>query len=118
MVLYRSATMTVGDPAYRQAVTTALASLPRADAAKITTYWQPGRRAWSAPIRHSTYAVLQLTGADDAARHKTYDAIKADLTPASLAADRVTARVGGNVAMEVASGRTHRIPPEQVRDAW
>jgi len=38
-VLYRSATMTVGDPAYRQAVTAALARLPRADVAKVTTYW-------------------------------------------------------------------------------
>ena len=28
--------------------------------------------------RHATYAVLQLTGADDAARHTTYDAIEAN----------------------------------------
>src|ERR1700751_236565 len=38
VVLYRSATMTVTDPAYRQAVTTALNSLPRADGAKVATY--------------------------------------------------------------------------------
>ena len=37
VVLYRSATMTVSDPAYRQAVTAALSSLPRADVAKVTT---------------------------------------------------------------------------------
>ena len=36
VVLYRSAAMTVTDPAYRQAVTTALNSLPRADVAKGT----------------------------------------------------------------------------------
>ena len=46
--------------------------------------------------------MLQLTGADDAARHTTYDAIKTELTPASLAASGVTARVGGTVPMEVA----------------
>ena len=46
--------------------------------------------------------MLQLTGADDAARHKTYDAIKTELTPASLAASGVTAQVGGTVPMEVA----------------
>src|SRR5580693_1308229 len=102
VVLYHSATMTVADPAYRQAVTTALNSLPRADVAKVATYWSTGSPSLVSTDRHSTYAVLQLTGADDAARHQTYDAIKNDLTPASLAADGVTARVGGNVPMEVA----------------
>src|SRR5580700_1884344 len=102
VVLYRSATMTVTDPAYRQAVTTALNSLPRADVAKVATYWSTGSPSLLSTDRHSTYAVLQLTGADDAARHRTYDAIKNDLTPARLAADGVTARVGGNVPMEVA----------------
>jgi trehalose monomycolate/heme transporter len=102
VVLYRSATMTVTDPAYRRAVTTALNSLPRADVAKVATYWSTGSPSLVSTDRHSTYAVLQLTGADDAARHQTYDAIKNDLAPASLAADGVTARVGGNVALEVA----------------
>src|SRR5271154_3253620 len=102
VVLYRSATMTVTDPAYRQAVTTALGALPRADVARVSTYWSTGSPGLVSTDRHSTYAVLQLTGADDAARHQTYDAIKNDLNPASLAADGVTARVGGNVPMEVA----------------
>ncbi len=102
VVLYRSATLTVTDPAYRQAVTAALASLPRADVARVTTYWSSGSPSLVSTDRHSTYAVLQLTGADDAARHTAYDAIKAGLTPASLAADGVTARVGGNVPLEVA----------------
>ena len=102
VVLYHSATMTVADPAYRQAVTTALSSLPRADVATVTTYWSSGSPRLVSTDRHSTYAVLQLTGADDAARHTTYDAIKNDLIPPSLAADGVTAKVGGNVALEVA----------------
>jgi trehalose monomycolate/heme transporter len=102
VVLYRSATMTVTDPAYRQAVTTALSGLPRADVAGVSTYWSTGSPSLVSTDRHSTYAVLQLTGADDAARHQTYDAIKNELTPASLAASGVTARVGGNVPMEVA----------------
>jgi trehalose monomycolate/heme transporter len=101
-VLYRSASMTVADPAYRQAVTTALGSLPRADVAGVTTYWSSGSPRLVSADRHSTYAVLQLTGADDAARHQSYDAVKAGLTPARLAADGVTARVGGNVPTEVA----------------
>src|ERR1700733_1944811 len=102
VVLYRSAAMTVTDPAYRQAVTTALASLPRADVAKVSTYWSTGSPNLVSTDRHATYAVLQLTGADDAARHQRYDAIKNDLNPAGLAAAGVSARTGGNVATEVA----------------
>ena len=102
VVLYRSAARTVSDPGYRQAVTAALSALPHADVARVTTYWSSGSAGLVSTDRHATYAVLQLTGADDAARHTTYDAIKGDLTPASLAASGITARVGGNVPMEVA----------------
>ena len=102
VVLYRSATMTVADPAYRQAVTAALSGLPRADVARASTYWSTGSPRLVSTDRHATYAVLQLTGADDAARHTNYEDIKAELTPAGLADSGVTARVGGTVAMEVA----------------
>jgi uncharacterized membrane protein YdfJ with MMPL/SSD domain len=102
IVLYRSATMTVADPAYRQAVTAALKNLPRADVASVTTYWSSGSARLASADRHATYAVLQLTGADDAARHKTYDAIRSRFTPASLTAAGVTAKVGGSVATEAA----------------
>jgi uncharacterized membrane protein YdfJ with MMPL/SSD domain len=102
VVLYRSAALTVSDPGYRQAVTAALSTLPHADVARVSTYWSSGSASLVSTDRHATYAVLQLTGADDAARHTTYDAIKPDLTPASLAASGITARVGGNVPMEVA----------------
>jgi RND superfamily putative drug exporter len=101
VVLYHSAAMTVSDPGYRQAVTTALSGLPRADVAAVTTYWSSGSPSLVSTDRHSTYAVLELTGADDAARHQTYDGIKSDLVPAGLSADGVTARVGGNVPLEV-----------------
>ena len=68
VVLYRSATRTVGDPAYRQAVTAALNRLPRAEVARVSTYWSTGSPRLVSADRHATYAVLQLTGADDAAR--------------------------------------------------
>ena len=102
VVLYRSATRTVGDPAYRQAVTAALNRLPRAEVARVSTYWSTGSPRLVSADRHATYAVLQLTGADDAARQDSYKAIKAELTPASLASSGVTARVGGTVPMEAA----------------
>jgi len=123
VVLYHSPTMTVSDPAYRQAVTTALSGLPRADVARVTTYWSSGSPRLVSTDRHSTYAVLQLTGADDAARHQTYDPIKADLSPPVLAADGVTARVGGNVPMEVAvksevTADTPRPRDSRCRSCW
>jgi trehalose monomycolate/heme transporter len=102
VVLYRSAAMTVSDPAYRQAVTAALDHLPRADVAKVTTYWSSGSSRLVSADRHATYVAVQLTGAGDAARHQAYQAIQAGLTPASLAAAGLTAKVGGNVATEVA----------------
>src|SRR6185369_9683176 len=68
VVLYRSATRTVGDPAYRRAVTAALIRLPRAEVARVSTYWSTGSPRLVSADRHATYAVLQLTGGDDAAR--------------------------------------------------
>jgi len=100
VVLYHSATMTVQDPAYRRAVTAALAGLPSADVARTTTYWSSGQHALVSADRHSTYAVLQLAGADDGARQKTYKAIKDDFP--GTAGDGITARVGGTVPTEVA----------------
>ena len=60
-----------------------------------TTYWSSGQASLVSTDRHSTYAVLQLAGADDAARQDTYKAIKNDL--ASGPGDGITAKVGGTV---------------------
>jgi trehalose monomycolate/heme transporter len=100
VVLYHSAAMTVRDPAYQRAVTAALAGLPSADVTRTTTYWSSGQPALVSADRHSTYAVLQLAGADDAARQKTYKAIKGDF-PGAVSAG-ITAQVGGTVPTEVA----------------
>ncbi|MGH2887000.1 MAG: hypothetical protein ACRDPA_30635 [Solirubrobacteraceae bacterium] len=62
VVLYRSATMTVTDPAYHQAVTAALATLPRADVAKVTTYWSGGSSRLVSADRHATYAARPPSG--------------------------------------------------------
>src|SRR6185295_1898889 len=76
--------------------------LPRAEVARVSTYWSTGSPRLVSADRHATYAVLQLTGGDDAARQDSYKAIKAELTPASLVSSGVTARVGGSVPMEPA----------------
>src|ERR1700749_2880694 len=89
VVLYRSASLTVADPAYREAVTAALSGLPRADVTGASTYWgsPPAEAAGLVSHdRHQTYAVLRLAGPDDAARQKAFKAIRDDLSPPGLAA--------------------------------
>jgi RND superfamily putative drug exporter len=102
VVLYRSPALTVGDPGYRAAVTSALAGLPRGDVLSASTYWATGSPRLVSADRHQTYAVIQLAGADDAAQQKTFKAIKADFSPPVLAAHGITAQVGGTVPTEVA----------------
>jgi trehalose monomycolate/heme transporter len=99
IVLYRSAAMTVADPAFQQAVSGQLATLPTQDVAHATTYWSTKDPALVSADRHETYAVLQLTGADDMARQKVYKDIKDDLT---RPVPGLTVQVGGTVATEVA----------------
>jgi trehalose monomycolate/heme transporter len=106
VVLYRSATLTVGDPAYRQAVTSALAALPAADITRITTYWSSGSPGLVSTDRHATYAAVQLAGSGDPGREATYKKIKAAFGPPSagspLSQAGISAQVGGQVPAEVA----------------
>jgi trehalose monomycolate/heme transporter len=105
VILYRSSRLTVGDPAYRDAVTSALEGLPRGDVTSVSTYWStpgPGSARLISGDRHETYAVLWLAGKDDAARQKTFKAIRAGLAPPGLAAHGLTAQAGGTVPTEVA----------------
>ena len=60
IVLYRSATATVDDPAYRRAVTSTLDRLPRDTVDRVTTYWATRAPQLVSADRHATYAVLRL----------------------------------------------------------
>ena len=88
VVLYSSADRTVDDPAFRDAVTGTLDALPRDAVAATTTYWSTGAAPLVSHDRHSTYAVLTLTGAD-----------QVDRVRGALAAPGLTARVGGNAVV-------------------
>src|SRR6516225_8889127 len=96
VVLYRSATLTVADPAYRQAVTSTLAALPRDKVLSTVTYWTAHSPQFAGAGGHETYAVLRLAGADDAAQMKTYQAISG-----KLAAPGLTEHVGGQIPTEL-----------------
>jgi trehalose monomycolate/heme transporter len=97
VVLYRSATMTVADPAYRQAVTTTLAALPHDKVLSAVTYWTTRSPQFAGAGGHETYAVLRLAGSDDAAQIKAYEAISG-----KLGAPGLTEVTGGQIPTEQA----------------
>src|SRR5487761_1145672 len=97
VVLYRSPTLTVANPAYRAAVSRSLAALPHGKVTSAQTYWTTGSAGFVGGSGHETYAVLQLAGANDAARTTSYNAIKGD-----LGAPGLQASVGGTIAAQVA----------------
>src|SRR5215468_7666948 len=97
VVLYRSASLTVRDPAYRAAVTRSLAALPTGQVLSYQTYWSTGSPLFAGRGGHETYAVLRLAGATDAVQMKTYQAISGE-----LGAPGLTTHVGGQIPTELA----------------
>jgi uncharacterized membrane protein YdfJ with MMPL/SSD domain len=79
VLLYRSTTATVADPAFRAAVYAAIDRVPRADLTGVETYWSTRSSSMVSKDQHASYAVLQLTGDSDAARQTTYTNIEKDL---------------------------------------
>jgi trehalose monomycolate/heme transporter len=103
VVLFHSASRTVADPVYRQAVAGYLAGLPAGKVTGAASYWTSGQPNLVSADRHSTYAVLQLAGGSDQARDNTYKAIKGDFPAAAgRPGDGITAKVGGTTATQVA----------------
>lgn len=94
VVLYRSATLTADDPAFRQAVTSTLADLPTDDVTRSATYWSTKSPALVSEDKHATYAVLTLAGDDDEQRAEALTAIEDE-----LAAPGLETRVGGVTAV-------------------
>jgi trehalose monomycolate/heme transporter len=92
VVLYRSNTMTVSDPAYRRAVTSTLAALPKDKVLSVVTYWTAHSPQFVGAGGHETYAVLRLAGGGQDAQMKTYQAISG-----KLAAPGLTEHVGGQI---------------------
>jgi trehalose monomycolate/heme transporter len=94
-VIYRSDRLTIDDPPFRGAVTTALARLPKEKIRNVLTYWSqtPRITELASKDRHATFAAVQLAG-DDTAKAAAYDAIK-DL----FGVPGLTVRVGGGVAL-------------------
>jgi trehalose monomycolate/heme transporter len=96
-VLYSSKTLTADSPAFKSAVTTVLAALPRTRVESTVTYWSTGSPQFVSASGHQTYAVLELTGDGDTGRITSFNAIKD-----SLSAPGLTTQVGGVIPTESA----------------
>src|ERR1022692_4146238 len=92
VVLYSSTTLTTAAPAFRSAVTAALAALPHSKVKSYATYWSTRSPKFVSATGRQTYAVLELAGSSDGARQNSYDAIKNQ-----LGAPGLHAQVGGAV---------------------
>jgi RND superfamily putative drug exporter len=92
VVLYSSKTLTAASPAFRSAVTHALAALPHSRVESYATYWSTGSRQFVSASGRQTYAVIELAGSGDDARQASYDAISSQ-----LGAPGLRAQVGGVV---------------------
>jgi uncharacterized membrane protein YdfJ with MMPL/SSD domain len=95
VVLYRSPAASVHSPAFRAAVTRSLAALPHRKVVSYQTYWSTRSPQFVGASGHETYAVLELAGDTDAAKIKSFDAIKG-----GLAAPGLSTRVGGQIPSE------------------
>ncbi|MEV0406982.1 MMPL family transporter [Actinoallomurus sp. NPDC050550] len=94
VVLYESASRTVDDPAFRDAVTRTLDRLPRDQVRGVTTFWNTGSPALVSRDRHATYVAVRLAGADVPARVTTYEKVRD-----RFAAPGLTTLRGGTVAV-------------------
>lgn len=94
VVLYRSSSATVTDPAFRSSVERTLAQLDRADVAGVTSYYSTGAPALMSSDGHATRVILRLAGTDHDQRTASYDAIKDHLAAPGLRTD-----IGGQYAI-------------------
>ncbi|MBX6767444.1 MAG: MMPL family transporter, partial [Actinomadura rubrobrunea] len=101
VVLYKAPRgRTIDDPAFRSAVTGALAALPKDKVAGVVTHWSTGSPDLVSHDRTATYAVLRLAGAGPEERADNFADIEDTLRHPGGAAG--TARLGGAVATEAA----------------
>ncbi|WP_199757475.1 MMPL family transporter [Micromonospora sp. Llam0] len=93
LVLYRSDTATVDDPAFREPVTETLESLAiRPEVTSVTSYYDTESPALVATDRRATYALVQLAGDDEDAKTAAFEQIRPLLDAPGL-----TTRTGGAV---------------------
>jgi len=95
IVLYSSPTATVGDPAFRDAVTATLAAVRgRPEVAEVTSWFDTQAPGLAATDGHATYALVRLVATEEDAKTDAFRALR----PALLApAPGIRTQLGGNM---------------------
>ncbi|MEP7368194.1 MAG: efflux RND transporter permease subunit, partial [Dermatophilaceae bacterium] len=94
VVIYSSPSMTVSDPAFRAAVSNAMAALPTGTIQRITSWYQTPSSALISKDQHSTRVILSLRGTSQDQKAALYDRIST-----RLGAKGLTTTVGGQWAV-------------------
>jgi RND superfamily putative drug exporter len=101
VVLYRSPTATVDDPAFRSAVTGTLSALPKDVVVGTTSFWSTGSPALVSADRHATYAVLTLKngkGLDRISGHLAAPGLRTQVGGNAVINRDINDRVGADIA--------------------
>ncbi|HEV2238497.1 MAG TPA: MMPL family transporter, partial [Ktedonobacterales bacterium] len=98
VLVLRSDSLSVTDPAFADAANTLLTSLSaRSEVQSVSSYFSTHNAAYLSRDGHETFALVRLTGADESAKDKQFTAIQGLLTSPTL---QVLA--GGDVPINVA----------------
>jgi RND superfamily putative drug exporter len=98
IVLLRSDTLTVTDPAFTAAANTLLASLgARSEVESVSSYFTTPSPAYLSRDGHETFALVRLTGTSEMAKERQLTALQGILISPTLAVS-----VGGNVPINAA----------------
>ena len=94
VVIYSSPTLTVDQPAFRDAVTSTLADLPEEHVANAVTWYDTQAPGLVSSDRHATQVVVTLAGRTQDAKSDDWEAVKDDFV-----APGVSTSVGGQWAV-------------------
>ncbi|MEU6249855.1 MMPL family transporter [Glycomyces sp. NPDC047010] len=99
VVLYSSDTLTVDDPAFADAVQSAVADINGIDEVDTAaSYYETGQEGWVSEDRHATFVPVTLAGASDEERAGVFSGIEQELRDAGDTAD-LDVRLGGGAAI-------------------
>jgi trehalose monomycolate/heme transporter len=98
VLVLRSDTLSVTDPAYADAATALLASLSaRSEVESVSSYFTTHNLAFLSRDGHETFALVRFTGPDESAKDKQFTAVRSSLTSPTL-----EVLAGGDVPINVA----------------
>lgn len=99
IVLYTSTELTTDEPAFREAVTETLSSLPGDKVASLASYYSTGAEQFVSTDQHATYAAISLAGDTEEDREENLAAIRDQFVAPGL-----QTQLGGSAAVGLEIG--------------